>query len=291
MNLLYLTFGSNTSIHLQAAFSIYSFLSQPTFIHTMNVITDSEDFYNHFGSRVNVIKISEDELTNWKGEQDFFWRIKIKAIEKICLLYPNEPVVYLDTDTFLFNGIDGINNALKIGKALMHENEGFLSGKKSKTERLMWQQIAGKTFGGLQMQPTDCMWNAGLVATPNTKGGSECLLALNICDEMCKQGVTRRLVEQYAISLALENEYRLVEAKDSVAHYWSTKDEWNSFINNFFVKAYFSEWDFEKISTTLKTIDKSSLPVYHKIKSTNLRLKTLIDHFFPTHSAVYLPKK
>src|ERR1700712_98113 len=103
MNLLYITFGDDLGIHLQAAFSICSFLSKSNNdINSINMITDKPFFYNHLKEKVNVISITQQELEDWKGEHQFFWRIKIKAIEKICKMYPNSPVMYLDTDTFLF---------------------------------------------------------------------------------------------------------------------------------------------------------------------------------------------
>ena len=76
MNLLYITFGNDPSIHLQAAFSIYSFLAQPGAVDSINIITDNKDFYNHLPSGVKIINVTQNELTEWKGEHQFFWRIK-----------------------------------------------------------------------------------------------------------------------------------------------------------------------------------------------------------------------
>ena len=84
MNLLYITFGSNTAVHMQAAFSIYSFLARFEKYNSVNIITDNKLYYQHLEDRVNIIEMTEEELKEWKGEYQFFWRIKIKAIEKIC---------------------------------------------------------------------------------------------------------------------------------------------------------------------------------------------------------------
>jgi hypothetical protein len=290
MNLLYLTFGSNASIHMQAAFSICSFLSNPTAPNSVNIITDNKKYYTHLGSYVNLIELTKEELLGWRGPHDFFWRIKIKAIEKICAMYPGEAVVYLDTDTFLYGDAASLAEQLKNGHALMHENEGALSAKKSKTERKMWQQIAGKNFGKLSMAATDCMWNAGVVATPNTLGGAECKLALDICDEMCGSGVTKRLIEQYALSLALSHSYGLHHASSLIAHYWSTKEIWNNRLNDFFVEAYFAQWDTDKLIAESKALNKNDLPIYQRIKNTRLRLAGLIARAFPAKDIQYLPK-
>jgi len=290
MNLLYLTFGNSASIHMQAAFSICSFLSNPSASGSVNVITDNKKYYTHLGSRVNLIDITKEELLDWRGPHDFFWRIKIKAIEKICALYPGEAVMYLDTDTFLYGDAIRLAEQLKKGHALMHENEGALSAKKSKTEKKMWQQIAGKSFGKLSMVATDCMWNAGVVATPNTLGGAECQLALDICDEMCSSGVTKRLIEQYALSLALSNSYGIHEACSLIAHYWSTKEIWNKRLNDFFIEAYFSQWNIDKLIEQTRAMDTTDLPIYQRIKNTRLRLTDLITRAFPAKNIQYLTK-
>ena len=141
------------------------------------------------------------------------------------------------------------------------------------------------------MQSTDCMWNAGVVAIPNTQDGKDCELALAICDEMCNNGVTKRLIEQYALSIALQKKYGLAEAKTEIAHYWSTKELWNRYINNFFIQAYFSQWNYEKIIAQIEIFDITKIPVFQKTKSTNLRLKGIVDKVFPPRNQLYLYKK
>lgn len=290
MNLLYITFGKNTAVHMQAAFSIYSFLARFYQYNSVNIITDNKLYYQHLADKVNIIEMTEAELEAWKGEYQFFWRIKIKAIEKICSLYPNEPVLYLDTDTFLWGDISPIQQGLANGKAFMHENEGVLSGKQSKTEMNMWQQIAGKNFGGIEMKPSECMWNAGLVFTPNKQGGKDCELALMICDEMCRAGVTKRLIEQFSLSVALNQLYGLSEAKPLIAHYWSVKDPWNKAIADFFLEAYFAKWSSAQIIEQMQHFDTNLLPVYQRTRNTNLRLSGMINKMFPPKDVQYLKR-
>lgn len=290
MNLLYLTFGINPDIHSQAAFSIYSFLKEETHIQSVSVITDQPSFYHHLQPKINVITTNATELKDWEGEHHFFWRVKIKAIEKICGMYPDSPVMYLDADTFLINGLAALSADLKAGKALMHINEGPLSAKKSKTEKLMWRQIQGKKFDDLLMQPAGCMWNAGVVATPNTQQNKECRLALAICDEMCRQGITPRLIEQYALSLALQKTYDMQEAQKTIAHYWPVKNIWVDKINHFFLHAYFSGASFDQIVQLMKDFDYTDIPISQQTRNTNLRIKHFADTVFPAKNHVYLPE-
>ncbi len=291
MNLLYLTFGNDPAIYLQASFSIYSFLAQGKAVHSINVFTDKEEYYRHLAPQVNVILLSDDDLTTWKGEYDFFWRIKIKAIEKICHLYPEQPVLYLDCDTFLSGDFAALQISLQNGTAIMHENEGFLSERKNKTQKNMWRQMANKSFGNIDMHANHYMWNAGVVALPNTLHGKDCELALTICDEMCANGITKYFIEQYAFSLALEKCYGITEAKSEIVHYWSAKNIWNERITDFFMQAYFAQWDHEKILTQIRMFDIINIPIYQKVKTTNVRLKGMIDKLFPPKDIQYISRK
>ena len=290
MNILYIAFGDDTVIHAQFSFSIYSFLNQHQLVDTINIITDNEDYYNHLKPLVNIITITAADLKEWKGKHNYLWRIKIKAIEKLALLYPNQQIVYLDADTFLYNDLKPLKDNLNNGLAIMHEEEGYLSKKKTKTQRTMWQQIKGKTFSGVTMKPTDKMWNAGVIAFPNTLDSNEIKLALSICDEMCEVVPVKHFVEQYAFSISLQKMYGLTDAKNCIAHYWGTKNTWNKVISKFFLEAYFCRWDQQTIAEKINELDKTAIPIYEKIKNTGVRLKSLIDNFFPTKEITYLQK-
>lgn len=288
MNLLYLVFGQNINNHIEAHFSIYSFLTQGEKINTINVVTDYPDFYTDFKNYINVIEVDEKILNDWKGGHNFFWRIKIKAIEMLCNLYKNQPVLYLDADTFLYKNIEPLKITILQGAALMHKDEGKLSVLKSKTVSKMWSQVQHNIYSGIAILPSHSMWNAGLVATPNKKNNEECLLALAICDEMCEQNVTPRLIEQFALSVALDKTYGLQSADNSIAHYWSNKDEWNKVIEHFFISAQFKSLTVDQIIETIKSFDFSKVAVELKMRNTNRRLKSFIEKNYPAKNILFV---
>ena len=288
MNLLYITVGEGLSIHLQAAFSIYSFLGQRNQILSINIITDSPDYYIHLKGYVRVVTIDEKTLQEWRGEHDFFWRIKIKGIEMMCNLYANSSVVYLDTDTFLYGPAENISALLSNNTALMHEREIPLYAGKSKTERKMWTEVRKRAFGGINILPRHYMWNAGVVATPNVKNGEECRLALAICDEMCALQIPRRLIEQFAISVSLSEIYGLKEAKSCIGHYWSNKHDWNEQISSFFIEAFFKAQTTEEKIQLLKNYNFAIIPVTKKITSARKQMEYLIGKLFPARNIGFI---
>ncbi|MDB5197913.1 MAG: hypothetical protein JWP88_2284 [Flaviaesturariibacter sp.] len=289
MHLLYITFGKKFSVHLQAAFSVCSFLAAKEAIQSINIITDAPEFYRHLGDKVTLIPVTAAQLEEWKGAHGFFWRIKIKAIQQLCERYTGEPVLYLDTDTFLYDQ-QATKSLFHNGKAIMHECEGPMSQAATKTEKRMWQQIGNKPFAGSPIPSTASMWNAGVVGIPNTTNGAECRYALQLCDDLCAAGVTRRLIEQFSLSVALEKYYGVQPADAFIGHYWSTKDEWEPVINRVFSEAYFKGATINDVIAQLAAFDFTQLPVKKLQKNTALRLNRLVGKLFQPKAVQYIKR-
>ena len=287
MNLLYITFGPRLEIHHQAAFSMLSFLTQKDQIHSITLITDAPEFYGHVRDRIELIAITPDTLKEWRGPHDFFWRIKIKAMEHLALKLGEKPIVYLDTDTFLFG--DGAAMARRLTtEAFMHENEGALGTLKTKTERRMSAQIVGKVFGGVTIGAGHAMWNAGVVAVPGTKNLKAIQLALSICDDMCAADVERRLVEQFALSVALAESYPLHAGAEFIGHYWGNKAGWNEVITKFFLENYLRKASDEKELEALRAFDFFSEPLRTRRSSAHARWVRMLDGLYPPKGVVYV---
>jgi hypothetical protein len=290
MNLLYITFGPNERNHLQAAFSIYSFLSFNAPLGVITVLTDHPGFYKRFGDRVNLIPLSQAVLKEWKGPKDFFWRVKIKSLQLVAAQFPQEPLMYLDTDTFLYRDFTPALEILSRGKAAMHENEGLLAEIGTKSARITAANamaIRHRDFQELARYP---MWNAGAVLVPNTRNGEEFTLALEICDKLLEVSSRPILVEQFALSAALEHVYGLESLHPVIAHYWSTKDEWNELISRYFLSVYMNDMKEADALEAFRSINLHTLPVKRIQRNTKRRLKGLIDHLFDDKELKYLGK-
>jgi hypothetical protein len=280
MNILYLVFGENQQNHAQAYFSVCSFLGQMDVHDRVYVMTDAPDFYQRLNEKIEIITISRTQLDDWQGTHQFFWRAKIKAIEHICTLHPEECVLYLDTDTFLYSDIKALKTDLQ--NPAMHLNEGTLSQLKSKTEKLMWQQVGDKVFGGILIQPYHAMWNAGVVGIPADKGPKICQLALDICDEMLVANVTRRLIEQFALGVSLSENGDMKPAESYIGHYWSNKEEWSVAIQRFIINSLLKNNSLEADIEDIKRFDFSKIAIQKRIPNTQIRLKKLVEKWFPS---------
>jgi hypothetical protein len=252
-------------------------------------MTDAPNFYERLNEKIKILTINKTQLDDWQGRHQFFWRAKIKAIEHICRLHPKESVLYLDTDTFLYSDI----KALKVDlvNPVMHLNEGALSELKSKTEKLMWQQIGNKNFGSVQIQVHHAMWNAGVVGIPANKGLKICQLALDICDDMLVANVTRRLIEQFALGVALSENGDMKPAESYIGHYWSNKEEWSVFIQRFIINSSLKNNSLYTDIEDIKRFNFSKIAILKRIPNTQIRLKKLIEKWFPSEDKVFITSK
>ena len=289
MQLLYLVFGDKVQNHFQANFSILSFLRQGQSLLTgITVVTDAPDFYRHLGDAVTLEVIDARTLTEWQGEHGFFWRAKIKALEHVARRQPHVPLLYLDTDTFLYGSLPALSQALAAGTAFMHEIEGPLATLASKTERRMWQQVKGRPFGGITLHERHLMWNAGVVGIPATRNLEAIALALRICDDLCAQQVTPRLIEQFALAVALAETYPMQEARPYIGHYWSTKEEWNASIGTFLLESHLKQRSVAAELAALESFDYEQLPIKKITRNTQHRLNKLVGRLLPPREVAFI---
>jgi len=288
MHLLYVTFGQNERHHLQACFSVYSFLARKASFSSINIVTDRPQFYKSIEKHVNIRPVSETTLHEWKGPFAYFWRIKIKAIEWLCRQRPNEPVLYLDSDTFLYGDFHEAFRIIKTGKAAMHINEGPLSDLATKTARKMYSQLSRLKIDGVDNPGHFNMWNAGTILIPNTKQGADIQYALQLCDQMTAKNITPYFIEQYCLSITMHLSYGLEPTSGFIAHYWSNRDGWNSVISTYFHQIYLQALSEDASLQLFNQLALRSVPERKKIRKANVRLKKMIDKLFPDKNLSYL---
>lgn len=287
MNLVLLSFGSKIENHYQAAFSILSFLVKDE-IEKVIVVTDNPEFYNLFKDKVEIIAINDQELESWKGKFNFFWRIKIKALETVINKNPNKDLLYVDSDTFLFGDTAAIKDGFSKGYSFMHIEEELLSKGNSKTVRNMWKVLQNKTFCGVEINSKSVMWNAGVIGLSQQDAKKIINLSLSICDEICNTPCPRRLVEQLSFSMALNSNGQLHNCNSIIGHYWGNKKEWNEYIAKFFTTVLLKNLDYDQMLREFQKIDLKQLPIIKKYGTTSIRLHNLINKVFQPKEIVFL---
>lgn len=125
------------------------------------------------------------------------------------------------------------------------------------------------------------MWNAGLIALPACKQKETINLALQLCDAMSAAGVTPRLIEQFAFSLALQETYRLLPADNFVGHYWGNKNEWDSFINDYFVQSHFQNETIDNEIENIQKLNFGKIPLIRKERTLYKQINKLLRKCLP----------
>lgn len=278
MNILYLVFGNKQEYHLQARFSIMSFRAQMESTDRIIVVSTAPEYYKHVEG-VTLIAINDEKIREWEGKHHFFWRSKIKAMELIAQTYPDDDMLYLDGDTYLYGDLKEIKRRLSSGNGLMDVDEGHPSGMKGKSLS-MWNTVAGHTYEGITLGMEHHMWTAGVVAIPATKVQLVVSTALSICDAMLDDGAEPIVVEQYSLSIAMFEKTTLQEARTMIAHYWSNKPVWMEQAQKIMLQSYLCGLSEEEEWQLLRQLPLHDMPVYIHKSNTARRLKNLIDRLF-----------
>ena len=289
MNIVYLVFGNNMDNYQQAYFSIYTASVHKNSEDRIIVVTEDPSLFNSLQDKIEIIPITQDVIKEWEGKYEFFWIVKIKALQLIAQKYPLDSILYLDSDTFFYKNPESLRTGLKNGQNYMHIEEGKLSALSSKTEKLMWKQLNGKIYLNTKIDENSAMWNAGLIGISNKH--FNCLdLTLGINDGMCADGVTRRLIEQFAFSVGLNEYSALKPADDIVGHYWGNKIGWNQIISHFLKECLMKNYTFNQIIEKVKEMDLTKNPIRVRESNTQRKLKNLIDNFFKNKKPLYIDK-
>lgn len=287
MNIVYLVFGNNLDNYQQVYFSMYTALARKSVEDRIIVVAEDPSLFRSFKDNIEIIPISREVIVEWEGKYKFFWRVKIKALQLVAQKYPLDSILYLDGDTFFYQDMDVLRNGMKNGQNYMHIKEGKLSTLNTKTEKLMWKQMKGKTYHNTRIGENSTMWNAGLIGVSNKH--FDCLdLTLGINDAMCADGVTRRLIEQFAFSLGLNEYSELQPADHIVGHYWGNKKKWNEIISDFIKEVFMKNYSLDEIIERMKEMDLTQIPIRVKESSTQRKLTNFIDSFFKNKNPLFV---
>jgi hypothetical protein len=289
MKIVLHTFGTNQIFYLQSTFLILNWLKYRNEIDSINVITSQPHYYRKLEKYINIIPVDERTINQWKGEFGFVFRVKLKAIELIITQNSDEqPILYLDTDTFIYKGFHELKDSLSAGKGIMHINEGKLSECPTRSGARLWKRVRNQTFAGNTITENDCMWNAGVIGIPAANCYRIIETAIKMTDEMCARINVNFLIEQFCVSVTLQ---RLVEMQDAYAwigHYWGNRDCWNNLISAFFSESYMKNCSVEEDLERISDFNFGQIPISAIPRNTATKLNKLAIKYFSPKEYQYL---
>lgn len=287
MNIVYFVFGSNINYYQQVIFSICTALVNKEESDRIIVIAEEPTLFKLVADFVTIIPIDNDIISEWKGDYNFIFRTKIKALQLIAERYPDQHILYLDGDTFFYKSLTVLKQELYKGNGIMHVKEDALYQKKTKTEKKLWSKVKDKTFANILVDKSINMWNAGVIGIPNTNFDL-INIALQINDEMCDNNALCFLVEQLSFSIVLEKQLKLNASDHVIGHYWGNKEEWDVIISDWMKKSLMSNYTLQEMIKEVKNVPFHEIPVYVKRPNTGIRLTKKIQTMFKPRRKSYI---
>ncbi|GAB3487925.1 hypothetical protein [Marinomonas epiphytica] len=278
--IIFLAFGPRLDLYTQIHFALRSIQMWGEEGYTVTLLTDRVDRFATLKDEVNILPLTADQMQAWRGRHDFMWRIKMKAIEHVANIYPNDHVLYFDSDVVIGKPLTNIFKGLENNQFFMHKAEKVIADSPSSKDKKLTRALQGFASQNYQFDGTTQMYNAGVIAAPAERASTVLADAIELCDALCETAADKTFLEQLAFSMAFYRTGGLREAAAEVIHYWGNKDNWNRIAEVFFIESRLENRTKAEELDAIKQIDVSATPYYYRIQATNRRLKKLIDKCF-----------
>jgi hypothetical protein len=251
-------------VHRQANFAALSVLAQATGREApaMFVVTDRPEYYRWLREHLTVIEVGPETLDEWRAPHGYFWRIKLKVMQRVNDLSHGN-LVYLDSDVACSASLGDFFDALDAGAAFMHVPE-YSIGSRNGKGRALWRQTANRGFGPFTVQARNRMWNAGLVALPAAVSRQWLADALACLDAMGEAKIASPFLEQFSLSMSLDRHGDLRPADRWFIHYWGNKPPWNALIARFLADVHLRQVPVADACASLRLLPLDIPPIVRR---------------------------
>lgn len=226
------SFGKESE-YKRAALTVLSLFAYRPIDNSVQVLifTDAPEWFQRVlvDLPIHYIRLSSEKIKSMRGDIDFLHRMKIALIEETFQLYPKHKVVYADSDTFFTANPDEILEQIAPDCSAMHLWEYQFDAMKDmalpagKTFQAFYQLIQQQDFvlaNGTQLHVLTQMssWNAGVMFFhPEHKRWIPDVYALT---DQFYPPTENHASEQYAFSVVLQQQTRLIPCAAINYHYW-----------------------------------------------------------------------
>ena len=285
--IVFLAFGPRTDLYTQIYFALRSAQRWGEGNYQVTVLTDKPEFMSVLAEDIEIIELAPETLQEWRGEHDFMWRIKMKAIEHVARLHPDDHVLYFDSDVVIGKSLDSMIHRMDEGACFMHMAEKVISASTSSKDKRLFQALEGFEHLPYKFDKATRMYNAGVIGAPAGKSIELLANAIALCDALCHTSANKTYLEQLAFSMAFSQTGKLTTAEDTVIHFWGNKDHWNHVIEQYLLECRLKQLSKAQEIELMRNINFEEIPYYHRIQATNRRLKKFVDKCFPKERKTY----
>jgi heptosyltransferase III len=273
--LLYIVYGEDQTYYDGAVFSFMSFMHWLKYKDQVEVVVLTEKPEKFSNYPVKTLLMTDNQKNEWSLNGGYHFRIKNRGLAYVMdelNLIEGEKILFFDTDTYfhksplpLFDLINPKQALFYLNEGLIYERKRFhiyvesLKGKKIKIDNLTYE-----------LSKDSALWGSLMVGImPNMRHSLDWAdkLMLNFYEK-----VSSHTIEPFALSESLLRDYSLVEGKNFVSLYSTSrkKNYAKEILTNFFKKNHSLSFE-EQVTLTQKV--KLKRPISVVLKQ---RLKRLI---------------
>lgn len=228
MRVVYLAYGAEEYLR-QGLFSALSLRHHDRQRRcAITIYTDQPARFAQAG--FETVPVDRAAIVAGRGRFEFVHRFKLCVLRDAIGRLPDpEGWLMVDADTQWRAPADDLADALRAGRAVMHEREARVGPRSHPPiHRAVRRLLPGKA----EFQ----MLNSGVIGVP-VAGAAEALDAIiALTDRLLLHCLTRTWLEQAAVSLVLPERYAMTFAGERLLHYWSLNREVGVALGDFFAR-------------------------------------------------------
>ena len=224
--LLFIVYGEDQGYYDGAKFSLLTFMnwmSEKDLIEIVILTEKPEEFFNY---PVTVVKMTSAQKKEWSLNYRYHFRIKNRGLAFIMDfldLCEKDKILFLDTDTYFNKSPLSLFDLIQDDQALFYLNEGKIYDRKRFSVYV--EHLEGRSIQindeFYELSKTSSLWGSLMVGImPNMR------YSLDWADKLMVKFfdiVPAHTIEPFSLSEALLRKYKIVEGKNFVSLYSTSR--------------------------------------------------------------------
>ena len=264
--LLYIVYGDEPGYYYGAKFSYLTFMHWVEYKNEVEVVILTERPNEFSEYPLKVISMSSEQKNDWSLSGRYHFRIKNRGLAYVMdklKLEEQDKILFFDTDTYFHKNPLPLFDLIKPNQALFYLNEGQIYNRKRFSVYI--EHLEGRSIKidnqYYQLSKKSMMWGSLMVGImPNMR------LSLDWSDKLLIKLidiVPAHTIEPFALSEALLKKYQIVEGKNYVSLYSTSRKKTHAIE---VLKRFFEQYHNFSIEDKIKLAQKV------KVKRTFLKV-------------------
>jgi len=243
---LYIVYGDDDAYYQGAQFSILTFMHWASNKDEVEiyVLTEKPEKFTGFQANILVMTMTHKQKIDWSLNGKYHFRIKNRGLAFVMdslKLEENDKILFFDTDTYFHKSPLPLFDLIQPNQALFYLNEGLIYKRKRfdvyvKSLEGQSIEIEGQNY---LLSKQSALWGSLMVGImPNMRPSLEWA---DLLMQKFYEIVPSHTIEPFALSESLLKNYKLVEGKNYVSLYSTSrkKDYVKNILSIFFKKNKF----------------------------------------------------